>query len=255
MNELTDSFEERSKGKITKILKELIEVKKVKKNKIASYLGLEKQQYSSFYKYISGGPFPKYFQKPTAKILDKLVKLLDNPYLLQRLKEPWMEEEYRGYGTPPRSSLVWIPFDLKLPIADYNGINPPLSIIQMENLKGIIANRNASKYDADGEIYIDHIGMMTYIEPGTRIAIKRINKMDWRPDRYYVIVDASGQISIWELLPGDNEKTVRYVSTSAPEGPHMILPLERIVAIFSIVDGNCIPRPKRNAIITSTNQQ
>jgi hypothetical protein len=90
--------------------------------------------------------------------------------------------------------------------------------------------------------------MATDIEPGTRVAIKRIDKMDWQTDRYYVIIDASGQISIRELLPGDDEKTVRYVSTGSPEGPHKILRLERIVAIFSIVDGNCIPKPKRNSI-------
>lgn len=255
MNELNDTLEEGLKRKIRKLLNDLIKIKQLKKNKIADYLGLETRQYSSFYKYIQGGPFPKYLEKTTGIILEKLEKIAKDPYLIYASKEFLMNEDKMSYGIPPPSVLVWIPFELKLPVVDYNGINPVISLLKVEEKKGIVAYRNTSKYEADGEIFIDQLGMATGIEPGTRIAIKRINKQDWQTDRYYLIIDASGQISVRELLPGDDEKTIRYISLSTPDGPHKILPLERIVAMFSIVDGNCIPRPKRNSIITSTTQQ
>lgn len=251
MSELINSEAEQIK-KIREIIKKLIHDKRLKRNQLANYLNLERKQYSSFYKFIAGDPFPKFMEAITGKILESLEKLFENSDLLQNLKEPRAQEENSGYGIPPISVLVWIPFDQKLPVVDYNGINPPLSIIQIIKKKGIIAFRNTSKYEADGEIYIDHIGMATEIEPGTKLAIKRIDKRDWKTDRYYVIIDASDQINIWELLPGDDKKTVRYISTKAPEGPHMELPFDRIVAIFTIVDGTCIPKPKRNNVIVST---
>jgi len=238
--------------KIREKTNELIHNKNVRISELAYYLQLEERQHSSFYKFLRGGPFPKFLHSITGKMLEKLNNLVENPNLLMS-KQLW-EEESSGYSIAPISRWVWIPFDLKLPVADYNGIKPPLSVIPMGTKKGIVAFRNTSKYDADGELYIDHIGMATGIEPGTKIAIKRIDKTDWRPDRYYLIIDASGQISIWELRPGDNKTTVRYVSTSSPEGPHMELPLERIVALFSLVDGTCIPRPRRISTNISTIQ-
>jgi hypothetical protein len=252
MNELNNSTKSAIK-KIREITDELIHSKNVKISELAYYLQLDERRHSSFYKFLRGGHFPKFLYPIIGKILEKLNKLVENPDLLMP-KQIW-EEENSGYDAKQISRWVWIPFDLKLPIADYDGNKPPLSVITMGTKKGIIAFRNTSKYDADGELYIDHIGMATGIEPGTKIAIKRIDKTDWRPDRYYLIIDASGQISIWELRPGEDKKTVRYVSTSSPEGPHMELPLERIVAIFSLVDGTCIPKPKRNSVTASTPQQ
>lgn len=216
---------------------------------------LNKEIAGTFVKKKSKDAIDKWYQGGSAPdnneviiIVEKLKKILGIPAHLTSEKD-------NNYGPPPKSLLVWIPFDLKLPVADYNGINQPLSVIQMAKKKGIVAFRNSSKYDGDGEIYIDHIGMATGIEPGTKITIKRIDKKDWKMDRFYLIIDASGQVSVWELLPGDGKKTVKYISTSAPEGPYMELPLERIDAMFSIVDGNCIPRPKRNSLITSTSLQ
>jgi hypothetical protein len=254
MNKLYNSEAEQIK-EIREIANKLIYDKKLKRNKLASYLGLDKRQYSSFYKFTNGESFPKFLEAISGKVLDKFRELLENPELLQKIKEPWVNEENSGFGISPGSSLAWIPFDLKLPVAEYKGINPPLSVIEMGNKKGIVAFRNSSKFESDGEIYIDTIGMATDIEPGMRVAIKRINKVDWQTDRYYVIIDASGQISIRELLPGDNKKTIKYISTSAPEGPHMELSLDRIVAMFCIVDGTYIPRPKRNTVIAATTQQ
>jgi hypothetical protein len=255
MNEFNDSPEEGLERRIREILKELIEVKQLRKNRIADYLGLEEKQYSSFYKFIKGDAFPKYLEKEAGKILERLEWIANDPDFIRASREFLMKEKNIGYGIPPASALVWIPFDLKLPVADYNGTNPATSLIKIGEQKGIITYQNTSKYEADGEIYIDTIGMTTDIEPGTRIAIKRINKEDWQTDRYYVIIDASGQISIRELLPGDDKKTIKYISTSAPEGPHMELSLDRIVVIFNIVDGTCIPRPKRNSITISSTQQ
>jgi hypothetical protein len=237
--------ESESIKRIRVILEELINEKRLQKNKIAGYLGLEKRQYWAFYKFLNGDSFPRYLEPFTGTLLEKLRNLLESPELIQT-KQPDAQEDSKGYEMTATSFLVWIPLDLNMPVVDYNGTKPPLSLTQMADKMGIVTFRSTSKYDADGELYIDHIGMATDIEPGTRIAIRRIDKIDWQPDRYYVIIDASGQISVRELLPGDDEKTVRYVSTGFPEGPHRILQLERIEAIFSFVDGHCIPKPKRN---------
>jgi hypothetical protein len=254
MNELNDTHEKDPSQRIREILKELTESKGLKKNKIANYLELDEKQFWAFYKFINGDPLPKYLEPITGKILVKLKLLLENPDLLKK-KETVAENDIIGYDIAPRSPFVWIPFDKQLPTIEYNGINPPLSVIQMGEKKGVVAFRHNSKHVADGEIFIDHIGMATEIEPGTKLTIRRIDKRDWKTDRYYVIIDASGQISIWELLPGDDEKTVRFVSTRTPDGPHMLLPLERIEVIFSIIDGNCIPKPKRNSLNVSSSQQ
>lgn len=234
--------ESESIKRIREILDELINGKRLIKYKIADYLGLEKKQHWAFYKFIHGTPFPRYLEPVTGTLLERLSNLLENPALIQTKKT----DENKGHEMTATSFLVWVPLDLQMPVVDYNGTKPPLSLIEIADKMGIVTFRSTSKYDADGELYIDHIGMATDIEPGTRIAIRRIDKMDWQTDRYYVIIDASGQISIRELLPGDDEKTVRYVSTGLPEGPHKIMRLERIVAIFSFVDGHCIPKPKRN---------
>jgi len=254
MKEINGSPEAGSIDRIRETLKELTETKKLVKYKIADYLGLEESQRSSFYKFIKGDPYPKNWKGAAGKMLEKLKKLEENPDLLEE-KEAGAENDTTGYGIAPASPFVWIPFEMKGLVVDYNGTKPHLSIIQMGKKKGIIADRNNSPYDADGEIYVNHIGTATNIEPGTRIAIKRINKEDWQTDCYYLIIDVSDQKSIRELLPGDDKKTVRYISTSAPDGPHKTLELKRIAAMFSIVDGNCIPIPKRNQTFTSYAQQ
>lgn len=164
-------------------------------------------------------------------------------------------EKKNAYGPPPIPDLVWVPFDMELPVTNYNGINPPLSFIQMKEKKGVVISRSTSKHEADGELIVGQTGTASEIEPGTRIAIKRINKAHWIPDRYYVIINASNQISICELLPGDDEKTVRLVSTKNPEGPHRVFLLEDIVVIFSIVDGNWPPTPPRKRGVFSNSQQ
>jgi transcriptional regulator with XRE-family HTH domain len=182
------------------------------------------------------------------RVIEIFKKLLANPDYL-------IEEKDNHYGKPPQSDLVWIPFDMAMPVAPYLGINPPLSFISIEEKKGIVTYRNTSKYEADGEFFVGQSGMATDIEPSTRIAIQRINKALWKTDRYYVIMDSSRQITICELLPGDDEKTVRLVSTKNPEGPHRVFPVDEILAIFSIVDGNCIPIPKRKHAVASISQQ
>jgi|GEM_PF-3086447 len=221
---------------------------------IVLFLGYKEKQHSSFNKCAQGKFFPKFLKSKIDTVLEKLEQADKNPDLIRAFKGSLIADGIKNYKKPPISILVWIPLDQKLPVADYNGINPPLSVIEMGKKKGIVAFRNTSKYEADGEIYIDTIGMATDIEPGMRIAIKRIDKQDWQTDRYYVIIDTSGQISIRELLPGVTKNSIRYISVSSPDGPHKELSLERIASIFAIVDGNCIPRPKKATIITSTPQ-
>jgi len=251
MNEI-NNIKAKQINKIREVTSELIHNKKLKASKLANFLGLNKKQYSSFYKFTKGDVFPKYLLPE--KILEEIMKLLEDADLLQKLKDNMVVRD-NDYEMKQISHWVWIPFDLRLPVADYNGNNQPLSIIKIGREKGIVVFANASQHEAEGEIYIDHIGMATDIEPGTRIAIKRINKTDWQTDRYYVIIDTSSQISVWELLPGDDKKTVRYVSLSSPDGPHKELSLDRISAVFTIVGGTYIPKPKRTGRISSTSNE
>lgn len=179
---------------------------------MASYLGLEKKQYWSFYKFIQGHPFPRYLQPVKEQIIKSILKLLADPVLLQKVKEESIQKKKVGNEKLPISPWVLIPFDMKFPVVEYNGPRPVPSIIQSGTKKGMVTFRNTSGYLADGEIYIDHIGMTTEIEPGTILVIKRIDKQDWKTDRYYVIIDASDQMGIWELLADDDDKKVRLVS-------------------------------------------
>lgn len=222
---------------------------------IVLYLGYTESQHSSFNKCAQGKLFPKFLISNIDELLEKLEAAAENPDLIPTIRESTAKENKKPYNKPPIPYLVWVPLDMNLPVANFNGINPPLSFVQMEEKEGIIMFRNTSNYVADGEIFIDRIGSATGIEPGTKIAVKRINKLDWQTDCYYFIIDASNQLSIRELLPGDDKETVRYVSTSTPEGPHKSLSLDRIAAMFSIVDGSCIPRPKRNNAIIPASQQ
>jgi transcriptional regulator with XRE-family HTH domain len=219
---------------------------------IAMALNMNKSK-GAVAKWRQGKHFPP--NSEVATVVAKLKHLLTAPDHLLTLKGPRTEDEDNSYGNPPESFLVWIPLDLDLPFVDYNGIKRPIALIQMGEKKGVVTYRSTSKFDAEGEIFAGQTGMASDIEPSTRIAIKRINKTDWKTDRYYVIIDASEEISICELLPGDNESTVRLVSTKTPDGPHRIFPFERILAIFSIVDGHCIPTPKRNSAAASIAQQ
>jgi len=255
MSGLEESTLEKKQKQVSQLLNDITSYSDISILDIVLYLGYKEEQHSSFNKCAQGIRFPKFLNSKISAVLEKLEQGAKNPDLIREFIESMTKEENKSYKKPPKSYLVWIPFDLNLPVADYNGINPPLSFIQMGEQKGIVTFRNTSKYNADGEIYIDHIGMATDIEPGTRIALRRINKMDWQPDRYYLIVDASGQPSIWELLAGDDEKTVRCVSTNPLESRHKVLQLDRIEAIFSIVDGNCIPKPKRNSVSAAASQQ
>lgn len=223
-------------NKIKEIAIQLIDNEILKISQIANYLKIGKQQQSSFYKFIKGGfPCPKFMAAQAKEILVSISKLLEEPDLA-----------IRKVSVLPSFQTVFIPFNLKMPVVSYYNPNTPVPFIQTGNPKGIVLYNNNSRYDADGDIYMAQIGMATDIDPGTRLSIKRINKHDWDTDRYYVIIDGSYQISIHELIPGDDEKTVRLVSANSPEGPHRILHLERILAIFKIVNANCIPRPKRN---------
>jgi hypothetical protein len=98
-------------------------------------------------------------------------------------------------------------------------------------------------------------GMATDIDPNIRIAIKRINKALWKTDRYYVIMDTAEEVSICELLPGDTDKTVRFVTPNAPESSYKVFPVDEIQAIFSIVAGDGIPLPKKKRWSSSNAQK
>lgn len=237
------------KDKIREITNALVQDRKLKRNYIADYLGIEKKQQWSFYKFVKGGNRPKFIGEQADQMAVKLTHLLEKPDLAPviDLKDKKITEEH----DLPGHYKVFIPFDIDLPITPYDNPDAPVSSIQGNEVPhgfaiGIVTYNNTSRHDADGEIYVAEILMSTDIDPGTRLTIRRIDKRLWTPNRYYIIVDSSHQISIQELVPGDNESTVGLVSSNNPSGPHKMVLLDRILAIFSIVEGNCIPKPKRN---------
>jgi hypothetical protein len=232
-------------NKIKEIAIHLIDNEILKISQIANYLKIGKQQQSSFYKFIKGGfSCPKSIAAQAKQILVTMTQLLDDPDLAIRKES--VKREVSKDEILPSIHTVFIPFNLKMPVVSCYNPNTPVPFIQTGNPKGIVLYNNSSRYDADGDIYMAQIGMATDIDPGTRFSIKRINKHEWHPDRYYVVIESSYQIGIHELIPGDDEKTVRLVSPNSPEGPHRILHLEKILALFKIVNANCIPKPKRN---------
>jgi len=225
-----------------------------KRNQIAKYLNIGAKQHSSFYKFLKGGfPCPKFIEKQAEQIVVRLTKLLEKPdqaLLKDSRVKKIIEDDYL-----PIIHTVFIPFDIDLPVTTYYNPDTPVPSIQTDSqiapgsiVVGIVTYNNTSRYEADGEIYVAQIRMATDIDPGTSLSIKRINKQYWHTDRYYIIIDRSYQISIHELMPGDDENTVRLVSSNYPGGPHKIYHLDNILAIFRIVDGNCIPKPKRNIV-------
>lgn len=215
---------------------------------VTLYLGYKEKQHSSVNKCAQSKRFPNFLNTKIDKVLKKLESGANNPDLIRR-KSTLEDGNKLPYQKAPKSKLVWIPFDMKMPVIDYNLEKPHLSFHQMEGKEGIIVYRNNTiQSEAEGEVYTDHIRTHTYIEPGTRIAIKRIDKMYWLPNCYYLIIDKAGQIGIFELLSGDNKTTVKCVSTLSPQGPHKMLSLDGIVAMFTILDANYIPKPKRNDI-------
>lgn len=243
MSNRSSASEEVNKIKEIAIL--LIDNEILKISQIANYLKIGKQQQSAFYKFIKGRlPCPKFMAAQAIQILESMTKLLKEPGLA--IHKESVNKEVNGDEFVPSIHTVFIPFNLKMPVVSYYDPNTPVPFIQTGKQKGIVLYNNSSQYDADGDIYIAQIGMATDIDPGTRLSIKRINKHHWHTDRYYVIIDGSYQISIHEMMPGDDEKTVRLISPKSPEGPHRILQLERILALFKIVNANCIPTPKIN---------
>lgn len=234
-------------NKIKEIATHLIDNETLKISQIANYLKIGKQQQSSFYKFIKGGfPCPKFIAAQAKQILVTMTQLLDEPDLA--IQKESVKMEIYGNEILPSIHTVFIPFNLKNPVVSCYNPNTPVPFIQTGKQKGIVLYNNSSRYDAEGDIYMAQIGMATDIDPGTKLSIKRINKHDWQTNRYYVIIDGSYQISMHELIPGDDEKTVRLVSPNSPEGPHRILHLEKILALFKIVNANCIPKPKRNIL-------
>jgi hypothetical protein len=255
MHDLEAEILKKKQEQITQLLRGITSYNDISIPDIVLYLGFKEEQYSSFNKCAQGKLFPKFLNSQIDLVLEKLEQVAKNPELIYEFRESLTEEGSRSYRRAPRSTLVWIPFDIQLPVSDFNGSKQPISFIQVEKQMGIVAYRNTSRYNADGEVYVHQIGMATDIEPGMRIAIKRINKLDWQTDRYYLIIDASQQMNIRALHPGDDKKTIKYISTSSSDGPYIELPLDRIVAMFSIVDGNLIPMPKRDNNTAPTSQQ
>lgn len=221
---------------------------------IVLYLEYKEEQVSSFNKCAQGKPFPKFLNANIDLLLNKLEEGASNPDLIRDFNESLIADGHKGYRRSPRPVLVWIPFDTKLSVTDFNGSKQPISFTEIQGQMGIVAYRSTSRSHADGDVFVHQVGMTADLEPGMRIAIKRIDKLEWRTDRYYLIVEASEQMHIRALLPGDDENTVKYASTTVPGSPYTILPLNKIVVLFSIVDGYLIPTPKKSTAAVSISQ-
>jgi len=209
---------------------------------VVDYLRYDSKQYSSFNKCAQGVLFPDFLIPVADEVTKKLELLFENPALINAARESRAEEEKGSYKLE-NSLLVWIPFDKEKETVPYTMGNDPGKVVEMiEGNWGLVAFRSES---AEGKLYLEHIGNATDFKPGSEIAINRTDIKDWETDCYYLIVTSSRRVSVRELLPGDKEETIKYVSMSSPNGPHKELLLNNILAIFDIEWAKYKPKPDR----------
>jgi hypothetical protein len=203
----------------------------------------------SLYKY-DDGEFPQ--NKPEK--LQHILKELQNLEKLEKEKRKFkqtneqkqsiFEEENPGYGLTD-STYVWIPLDREKEICPYTMGEDPGLVVEIENKGwGLVAFRSKT---GDGWLKIEDVMNVTAIAPGTKLTIRRINIEQWQTDCYHLIVDASYQASVRELLLGEDENKVEYIPMSSTEGRRKVVELNDIKAIFTIDKGTYRPKPPKRS--------
>lgn len=229
MSDIEESASDKIK-KIGELLKEIRSRHKISVRSIVDdYLRFDAGRYSSMNKCANGTLLPEFLIPIADEVMERLEELLEEPALIKAAIESRAAEENSKYKLE-YSLLVWIPFDRTKEIIPYTMGNDPGKVIEMtEGNWGLVAFRSDS---ADGKLNADHLHTATVFWPGTEFVFRRVDIMKWIPDCYYLIVDSQNQLSIRQLLVGDNKEIVKYAPMSSPKGPFKELLLSDIKAMY-----------------------
>jgi hypothetical protein len=140
-----------------------------------------------------------------------------------------------------RSPLVIIYFDPKKKTEPYTGDSGIVGAIAEQNGSvGIIAYENDSVQfgEADGLIYLDDASLDPIIKSGWVIAITNIDKTEWDQGYFYYIIGITGNRYLRRLFEEKGEdkedKKVKLISYDENRFPAILLPLNKIKAIFKV---------------------
>jgi hypothetical protein len=226
MNALNESELQKLKASVKPLIENIRRSKGMTIKEIASAIGY-KEKLASFYKWAAyEGYVPNNYEiKVVVERLEKLLERFDSDTLTLKEDDIKITEQ------------VTIYFDANKKTEIYTGEDRATGVIL--NIKGyqaIIAYQNNTSLNrnADGLIYLHDAGVTPYIKYGSLIAIRKINKEDWRPGYYYLVIDTSDQMFARKLFAGENKEEVRLVSENVNNYPDFTLSLNKIVALFRI---------------------
>jgi hypothetical protein len=235
---------------------------RIYKEKSLDFLRISKEirfSYASLIKWKNGKSFPR--DNKVQIVVERLEKLWEDlefqksvTVLQPKVEKRGEDLEFEKTGTvisskqmrdlasgnkEMKSRLVIIYFDPAMKTESYTGEKIG-AIVKVNGKEGIIAYENDSiQYgDADGLIYLDDASLDPYAKSGSVIAIKKINKTEWDPGYYYYIIAPTGKRYLRKLFEEKGEdkedQKVRLVSNDENRFPAIILPLNKIKAIFQV---------------------
>lgn len=227
---------------ISKLLREIKTLHKISIKAIVRYLEFPQKRYSSINDCAKRKSYPGFLIPIADEVIKNLELLLENPALINTSKEFMLENEKESYENSD-STYVCLPLDSQKSKRPYTMGEDPGSVVEMTKGKwGLVVFRDKS---AEGWLKIEDVINVTDIPAGTKLFLRRINKKNWQPDCYHLIIDASYQVSVRELLLGEKEGIVEYIPINSPEGRRMELPLSEIKAILTIEWAKYKPKPPR----------
>lgn len=222
------------RDKVKPLIIRIRQEKKLRFNAIAMLIDVDR---FLFYKWKDGTHFPNDYE--IKEIVEKLEKLLEKPaadlkkaYAIL-INAPNIKESKTGYETKKYVSIF---FDLNEKIKVYTGKVEPGNITLINGKPSIIAYKNDSVHNknADGLIYVYDFGLEPALKYGSLVAIRRIDKKDWLPGTYYLIIYASNQVILRKLYKGENDETVTLVAENKTRFPDHTISLKKIEAIFKV---------------------
>lgn len=222
MNALNKSELRVLQAKVKPLIEELRRSKKLTIKEIASAIGYERK-IASVYKWATYGNYV-----PNSYEIQDVVEKMER--LLERF-DPDAENDIKT------TEQVSIYFDTNKKTETYTGEDRATGVIlNVNGYQAILAYQNNTSLNrnADGLIYLHDTGVTPFIKYGSLIAIRKINKEDWRPGYYYLVIDTSDQMFARKLFAGENKEEVRLVSEDAHNYPDFTLTLNKIVALFRI---------------------
>ena len=232
MTGLTESKLEKLRARVKPLVDEIRRVKKMKIIEIAHALGY-KDKLASFYKWARyEDHFPNDFE--VQDVVEKLEKLLESTPV-----EAFATEEDKLFINYCKkiTVLVSIFIDEEKRIEIYSGEERATGVIlHVKGHQAIIAylNNTSLNRNADGLIYLQDAATEPTLKYGSLIAIRKINKEDWRPGYFYLIIDTSEQLFVRKIIEGKNDDEVILISENEKRYPNFRLSLNKIVAMFRV---------------------